>query len=409
MISFTQALNLGINLGKKRKKTTTKCHIFNAYNKILASDIISSKNLPPFDNSAMDGYAMKLSDVGKECICDGVILAGSSVDSAFIKKGHCYKVMTGAALPKGSEVVVQIELVEIKDKNIIITKQNDFKLGQNIRFCGEEIKAGQTLLKKGKRLNSLDIGIIASLGIESIKVYKDLKISIFSSGDEVIEPGESAKEAQIYNSNAATIFTRLQSLGYKLNYGGIIKDNIKHIKSALKAHKTSDVIITSGGASVGDADLFKQVLLKKGARFLYDGISIKPGRHLCIAILKKQIIILLPGNPLASMLNLQTLIIPLLESMQGSKMPYFKGIQLKINQNVNLNENITTLLLGRIKGNSVELYKKGKIGSSSLSAMWQNEVIIVCEHIKMLPKDAVVTAILYNNAFCDTMDFINRI
>ncbi len=358
----------------------------------------------------MDGYAIMLKDYGSTCICDGSILAGMDSSGLSLTQGHTYKVMTGAMLPHNTEAVVQLEWSKIENNVVHIPApectQNISKW-QNIRFKGEEIAQDSLLIHKGSRLNHLDLSILASQGISLVQSFIPLNIGVFSSGDEVIEPGEIAKAHQIYNTNATSIYSILKKYGYKCHYGGILKDEKNALYSKIESFTDYDVVITSGGASVGDADLMKSAISEMGGKFLFDGINLKPGRHLACAMLKKTLIILLPGNPLALLLQLHTLILCILESLQGGRMIYPKSISLKIDKSLNLKANTTNMILGKIQNDTFLLYKDGKIGSSSLVNMWENNAIAIFDKTQQIGGGTNIKIIPYNTDFCDIMDFIN--
>lgn len=408
MVSFLEALSLGTNIGH-----TTRTHtlpLFESLGSIISCDIFSTKSLPCFDNSAMDGYAIMLKDYGSTCICDGSILAGMDSSGLSLTQGHTYKVMTGAMLPHNTEAVVQLEWSKTENNVIHIPApecHQNISKWQNIRFKGEEIAQDSLLIHKGSRLNHLDLSILASQGISHVQSFIPLNIGIFSSGDEVIEPGEVAKAHQIYNTNATSIYSILKKYGYKCHYGGILKDEKNALYSKIESFTDYDVVITSGGASVGDADLMKSAIGKMGGKFLFDGINLKPGRHLACAMLKKTLIILLPGNPLALLLQLHTLILCILESLQGGRMIYPKSISLKIDKSLNLKANTTNMILGKIQNDTFLLYKNGKIGSSSLVNMWENNAIAIFDKTQHIGGGTNIKIIPYNTDFCDIMDFIN--
>lgn len=399
--------------------------IFEAQGLILAEDITASRAIPAFDNSAMDGYAILLQDYGKECICDGIILAGQDSSKLTLRPGHTYKVMTGAMLPQNTQAVVQIEWVSessASKSSLDSEKSPDsesykvqipapnithaIKEGQNIRYQGEEIKSGEILLKKGVRLSHLDLSILASQGISSIKCYERLKISIYSSGDEVIEPGSVILPHQIYNTNATSLFTLL-SLRYDCDYKGIISDNEASIRKALGEFEERDIIITSGGASVGDADLLKEALLNFGAEFLFDGLSVKPGRHIALARLKNTYIVLLPGNPLALLLHLHTLILPMLNALQGATLRYPRTFNAILDSDLKLKSNATNMMIGKVRNGRFIPHNGGKIGSSSLANMWQNDTIALFDGIAESKAGGEIKVISYTADFCDIMDFLN--
>ncbi len=412
-VSFTQAFALVQNITKNFSRATQRTSLFNSAKRIIAEDIIASRPLPPLDTSAMDGYAILLDDWGKQCVCDGKILAGDNASQFTLTQGHTYKVMTGSMLPLNTQAVVQFEWTQPLENNLIaipasITHNPSITMGQNIRFKGEEIKEDSVLVSKGQRLSHLDLSLIASQGINEILTYKPLKIAVFSSGDEVIEPHELALPHQIYNTNATSIMTLLQKYAYDCEYKGILSDCKESLQAALDDLSQYDVIITSGGASVGDADLLKETLLNNGATFIFDGINVKPGRHLAIAQWKDSIVILLPGNPLALLLHLHTLILPLLESLQGGVRIYPQSFTLTLDSELKLNPNTTSIVLGTAHKDTFHLYNRGKIGSSSLGNMRCNNAIAVFNNVEYVRAGAKINVLLYNADFCDIMDFVNH-
>lgn len=410
MIDFTQALRLGTSL--PHTTHTRILPLFESYGSVLSKDIIATRALPPFDNSAMDGYAILLQDYGKTCICEGSVFAGESAAHLSLKPAHTYKVMTGAMLPHNTQAVVQFEWTKTEGAKVQIGASLEsapsITKGQNIRFKGEEIAPDSVLLHKGKRLDHLDLSILASQGINKIESFVPLRIAIFSSGDEMIEPSQRAQPHQIYNTNATSLYTLLTHRGYECSYGGILQDDKNALCEKIAHFNEYDVVITSGGASVGEADLIKDVLRAQGAKFLFDGINVKPGRHLACAILGQTLIILLPGNPLALLLHTHTLVLSFLESLQGSYAFYPKSQTLKLNQDCKLKAGTTHMILGNIEAADFILYKNGKIGSSSLVHMWQNNAIALCENTTFLPKGSEIKVIPYNADFCDIIEFLNH-
>lgn len=410
MISFTQALKLGTTL--PRTNRTHKIKLFNAHNTILSQDIFASRAIPAFDNSAMDGYAILLQDYDKTCINRGKILAGDNSTHITLTQGETYKVMTGSMLPQNTQAVIQIEMAQEQQGKVSFPSlKQPLHQGLNIRYKGEEIQADSLLLRKGKRLNHLDLSILASQGISETESFVPLKIGIFSSGDEVIEPHQHAKAYQIYNTNATSLYTLLASRGFACSYQGILQDDKLALHKKIESFQSFDVVITSGGASVGDADLIKQALLELGAKFIFDGVNIKPGRHLAIATLGDTIIILLPGNPLALLLHTHTLILPILESLQGGSAFYPKSFTFELDSDLNLKANTTSALLGIIESSRFLPYNNGKIGSSSLATMWKNNAIALFDNPSQKPmsyaKGSAIKVIMYNADFCDIMDFFN--
>ena len=265
--------------------------------RVLASDIISPCNVPNYNNSAMDGFAFKYSEGIKIIKVIGTAFAGRPF-TGDIKAGECVKIMTGAMLPAGADTVVMQEHVAVKSESI--TLLNDIKLGANVRLLGEDLKIGQTVLNQGHLMRPADLGLLASLGIAKVSAYKRLKVAIFSTGDELVGVENQLKEGQIYDSNRYTLFGMLTRLGVELTDLGSIPDNLALLEATLlSAANEHNVVITSGGVSVGEADFMKAILAKHG-QVLFWKINMKPGRPLAYGKVGNAHYFGLPGNPVFS-------------------------------------------------------------------------------------------------------------
>jgi len=201
-----------------------------AVGKRVATDIFAVKNLPSFDNSAMDGYAINYADKNEPLRVADTILAGRTEDK-ILEKGSCVKIMTGAKIPQNADTVVPFEDAVIENEKLIVSK--NIKKFNAYRYKGEEIKAGEILIKKGSRLSASDVMLLASQGIYCVEIFKEPIIKICSSGDEVVEPWQNASEDKIYNANASGIAALLSEFGFKSDYGGIIKDDLQTTKNKL--------------------------------------------------------------------------------------------------------------------------------------------------------------------------------
>ncbi|MDY2823777.1 MAG: molybdopterin molybdotransferase MoeA [Helicobacter sp.] len=374
---------------------------------VLAQDIVATRPLPPFDNSAMDGYAVRIEDAGKEVKLAGRTLAGESNAGFVLTQGVCHKVMTGSLIPRGTQAVVPIEQVIHSNEHTILLPA-DVKDSQNIRFAGEEIALDSVILPKGKRLGALDLGLIASQGLSHIKVYKKPKIALFSSGDEVIEPGEVALDHQIYNTNATTLRALFAQYHHESCYKGILPDDRQSLREILCALGEYDIVVTTGGASVGDADLLKATLHELGAEFIFDGVNLKPGKHLSIALLGESIFIMLPGNPLASLLHVYTIILSFLEFCAGASKYYLKAHIGCVDCDVALRNGVQTLLLGEFRDGVFYVFNRGKFGSSALINVWKNNAIALMDenYVKISAKESI-RCLLFDNDFEEECRFIN--
>ena len=293
--------------------------LLNGLNKVLAEDVYSKINNPPFNKSAMDGYALIPEDAfinNKIKVIDKVYAGGNS--NKIITKNTAIKIMTGAPIPKGANAVIKQEDVIIEDNNIIIRKE--ISENQNICLVGEDISKDDLLVGANKRLNYSDIGIIASSGIDKIKVYKKPKVAFFSTGDEVTDIGQELKYGKIYNSNKFSIISRLLELGYEVNKVKHIKDDYIEIGRTIKeASKEADIIITTGGVSVGEKDLLKDAIKSIDGEILFWKITIKPGSAVLCSKINNCIIISLSGNPTAALTTFELLVKTSLNKLSGDK------------------------------------------------------------------------------------------
>jgi molybdopterin molybdotransferase len=285
---------------------------------VLAKDVVSDLNVPPADNSAMDGYAVKAEDAikGATLIQVAKIFAGHPYVGK-INQGECARIMTGGQIPMGCDAVVMQENTRSSKQHILINQTANSKT--HIRHAGEDIKIGQTVLTAGKRLSPADIGLLASLGCGEVTVYQPLIVAILSTGDELRHPGENLQPGQFYESNAYTVSAVLEKFGVVLINYGIISDDLDALRAAfLEADSEADVVITSGGVSVGEADYTKTVLNELG-KIDFWKLAIKPGKPFAFGHLPNSYFIGLPGNPVSALVTLHQLAIPMLRKLSGEQ------------------------------------------------------------------------------------------
>lgn len=302
--------------------------VHNSLGRVLAADIISPSNVPNHNNSAMDGFAFKYSDHLKTLKIIGTAFAGKAFEDV-VKPGECVKIMTGAVIPAGADTVVMQERIAIKSDRI--TLLDTVKQGSNVRMAGEDLKLGQMVLAKGHVMKPADLGLIASLGIGEASVYRPLKVAFFSTGDELVSVGEPLGLGQIYDSNRYTLHGMLSRLNMQISDLGNVPDNPSLLEQTLQeAAHNHDVVITSGGVSVGEADYMKALLAKHG-QVLFWKINMKPGRPLAygkigLNINKQAHYFGLPGNPVSAMVTFYQFVQPALQAISGAAyrpVPFF--------------------------------------------------------------------------------------
>jgi len=276
-------------------------NLFQALNRVLDEDILATFATPPYDNSAMDGYALALDENNSEeqIVLEliGTSFAGHPFEQ-IVQPGQTVRIMTGAKVPTGANAVVMQENTEKTDENTIKVLKLP-KISENIRFIGEDLKSGDIILPKGKKLSPTDLAYLATQGIAEVTVKRRLRAAFFSTGDELCSMGEILGDGQIYDSNRYSIYGMLTNLGLDVIDMGIIKDDRQAIEDTfIKAAANADLVITSGGVSVGDADYVKETLEKLGDIDFWK-ISMKPGKPLAFGKLNNSLFFGLPGNPVA--------------------------------------------------------------------------------------------------------------
>lgn len=287
-------------------------------NRVLAKEIISTINVPPYANSAMDGYAFNSADLpstGEQTVTMiGKSFAGVPYDGE-VKPGECIRIMTGAPMATGTDTVIMQEQTQVDGNEITI--QSGHCKNENVRHIGEDIKEGDIVLNVGQHLTPAELGVLASLGVAEVTVYKKLRVAFFSTGDELRNVDETLEEGQIYDSNRYTIFGMLKNLGVELFDMGIIPDDRQAIEKAfIHASEQADAIITSGGVSVGEADFVKETLDKLGKVDFWK-IAMKPGKPLAFGFVNDAVFFGLPGNPVSVMATFYQFALPTLKTMMG--------------------------------------------------------------------------------------------
>lgn len=291
-----------------------------ALQRTLASDVLSAMNVPPHDYSAMDGYAVRLEDLinaPRKLKLAGSALAGHPFDGR-LPAGECVRIMTGALIPDGSDCVVMQEHAKV-DGGWIETGEGHH-LGENIRKAGEDIAQGSTVLTRGQVIRPAEMGLLASLGFSEVAVYRKLRVALFSTGDELQQPGSTLAAGKIYDSNHYSLFGMLGELGAEIIDMGSVRDDRESLKAAfLEASNLADAIITSGGVSVGEADYVKQLLAEIG-EVVFWKIAMKPGKPLAYGKIGTCHFFGLPGNPVAVMVTFQQFVRDALRLLMGQRL-----------------------------------------------------------------------------------------
>jgi len=393
--------------------TTERVHIRAALGRVLAEDIVSPLDVPGHDNSAMDGWAYRHTDTLSHVHPEAIVGSGGAtvmtrVGTSYagkpylgpVGKGECVRVFTGAVMPPGCDTVAMQERVTENDAGIHIP--NDLKPGQNRRFRGEDLKTGATALKKGSLFGPAALGLVASLGIGEVSVYRKLRVAFFSTGDELKGIGSTLGPGEIYDSNRYTIFGMLERAGCEPIDLGNFVDSPEAIRTAFqRASADADVVITSGGVSVGEADFIKQILNELG-EVLFWKIAMKPGRPMAYGTVGGAHFFGLPGNPVAVMVTFYQFVRSALATLQGrtdyALPPMVKATLVnKIKKMPGRTEFQRGVLT--ITANGVAVKTTGDQGSGILSSMTQaNCFVVLASDVGGVEPGAVVDVQMFEGA-----------
>ncbi len=330
MIEFEQALNIILNYA--HSLDAEEIPVEESIGRILNEDINSKIEMPPFNKSAVDGYAVRSKDINKIPVklnCIGLIQAGQTFKKK-VKPGECVKIMTGAPMPDDTDSVVMVEYTK-QSENIVEIQKQVKKLG-NVCLKGEDILKNTKVLNKGIHLTPSHIAIISCVGKKSVKVIKKSAIAVLNTGGEIVPPGMKLSKNKIYNSNGPMLSALLNADNIPYKFLGIAKDNEKELKTAIHKGLEYDIFLISGGVSMGDYDIVPDILKKMGIRKKFHNVCMKPGKPLYFGVKNRTLVFGIPGNPVSNFLAYYLFIQPVLKKMMGyktSKPVFHEGILQK--------------------------------------------------------------------------------
>nr|ACX30497.1 molybdopterin biosynthesis protein MoeA [uncultured Candidatus Thioglobus sp.] len=334
LLSTDEALEILTNSASSNSKTHLVA-LDDALDQILAADISSNINVPGFDNSAMDGYAINLKDEqvnalgGVKFEISDRIPAGSI--GRLLEPGYAARIFTGAPVPDGANTIIMQEECELIENDLKIEIYRPISLNENIRPKGNDIKSGKVILKVGTKLRAQDIALAASVGAGEIKVFQKIKVGVFFTGDELIEPGNALKDGQIYNSNRYALVAMLKNLNCEIINLNNVEDTLDATVNALESLKEKcDLIMTTGGVSVGEEDHVKPAVQQLGELNLWR-IKMKPGKPLAFGRVGDTAFIGLPGNPVSAMVTFLLFARPFIKKIQGAS--HYLNTTIKVEAN----------------------------------------------------------------------------
>ncbi|EJM92905.1 molybdenum cofactor synthesis domain-containing protein [Pseudomonas sp. GM74] len=353
--------------------------------RVLAEDLVSTLDLPPWPNSAMDGYALRVADwAGEPLRVSQKVFAGQAPDP--LQPGTCARIFTGAPVPAGADCVEMQENAEVlADERVRFTQT--LTQGQNIRPQGQETTVGELILPAGTRLGPIEQGLAASLGCAELEVVRKVRVAVLSTGDELIEPGQTLGPGQIYNSNRVLLCSWLQRLGCEVVDAGILPDNLETTRSRLGELKDVDLILSTGGVSVGEADFLGIALREEGELTLWK-LAIKPGKPLTFGHFRGVPVIGLPGNPASTLVTFALLTRPYLLRRQGVQDVEPLKVQVPAGFDWLQPGNRREYLRGRLENGRATIYKNQSSGVLR-SAAWADGLVEVLEGRTLVQGDSV--------------------
>jgi molybdopterin molybdotransferase len=401
VITVEQAVQLVLK--QIRPLAAEEVSVANALGRVLRDNVRANRNVPPFDNSAMDGFAVRWGDVAGATAQDPVILRvvetvpAGYVATHRVSKEAAIRIMTGAPMPRGADTVVRVEHTMGSGDTVRIDKTDG--AGSHIRKAGEDIKRGEVILNKGRALTPADLGLLASVGKSRVKVFRRPTVGLISTGDELLNVDEPPLPGKIVNSNSYTLAAAIEQAGANPCFLGIARDSRKSLVAALKKALRLDVIMTSGGVSVGDYDFVKQALGDIGVRMQFWKVAQRPGHPMAFGRIGSKPVFGLPGNPVSSAVSFLLYARPALLKMMGHKNLFLPVVQATLEHDIRKGQGLKEFIRCRIQHaeggifvSSTGTQSSGVLKSLSLA----QGLIVVHERERFLEKGSKVPVILLN-------------
>ncbi|NIO06882.1 MAG: molybdopterin molybdenumtransferase MoeA [Deltaproteobacteria bacterium] len=372
--------------------------------RVLFEDVRSRRRVPPFANSAMDGYAVRWQDVKGASATNPVVLrVVDEVRAGYIAKrsvqqGTAIRIMTGAVVPRGADTIIRVEYTECSGKEVCISKRDH--QGSHVRKAGEDVQLGRRILQKGKRIGPADIGLMASVGKSKVQVYRRPTVALISTGDELLEVEDPPRPGKIVNSNSYTLYAGVQQAGAVPISLGIVRDKRKSLAAAFKKALRYDVIMTSGGVSVGDYDFVKEALGDVGVKMQFWKVAQKPGHPMAFGRIGQKPVFGLPGNPVSSFVSFLLYARPVLRKMMGHKDLFLPVIQATLEHEISTSHGVKEFIRCRLRRHNENNFVSttGSQSSGVLSSLSLAQGLIVAnESDTRLPKGRRVPVILLDD------------
>jgi len=382
-----------------------KINLLNALGRVMGEDVKAGRNIPPKDNSAMDGYALRFEDTLGASPEHPVILEviedipAGAVPRRSIAAGQASRIMTGAPIPEGADAVLRMEDTE-KDGRLVRIKAKA-RCKQDIRMAGEDVREGAVVIRRGSIVRPAEIGMLASLGRSFISVYQRPLVAVLATGNELVDIDENSSPWSIVNSNSYSIAAQVMDLGAVTMQMGIAKDEREDLVAKFQAALRADVVISSGGVSVGDYDLVKDIMKELGSKMQFWQVAMRPGRPLVYGTIGNILLFGLPGNPVSSMISFEQFIRPALLKMMGHKKIFRKAVKAILKENIEKRKGLTHFIRAIVSftDGRYTASTTGEQGSGILKSMvMANGLIVASEDAESIKAGSEVLVQLLDNS-----------
>ncbi len=396
MLEYDAALSEVLKRARPRPRETVDFR--DALLRVLAADVRARRDIPPFDKSAMDGYAVRAADTAAAQAGSPVTLAVSEdlpagrVSRRALAAGQAARIMTGAPLPKGADAVVMVEDTERSGRDGVLVRRSA-RPGDNIGRAGEDVRAGDVVLPKGRLVGPSEVGMLAALGAARVAVVRRPRVAVIATGDEIVEPWENPGPARIRNSNGHALFAQALVAGADVDYLGIARDTPASLRAAVRKARDVDVLVLTGGVSVGDYDLVKDELVGLGVKPVFWKVNIKPGRPTFFGAGGGRLVFGLPGNPTSAMVTFTLFVRPALDRMLAKAEPAPARAAALLDEEIRVKPGRTQFLRGVVKrrGPQLRVAPYANQRSGVLRSMVESGVLIVIpKDVDRVPRDGTV-------------------